>query len=56
MRHISVFQFRTAGKKFFYVWLDAPVGYFGSFKHYFKQKRRSPAEIDEFLRQAVLPK
>jgi methionyl-tRNA synthetase len=40
----------TSGKKFFYVWLDAPVGYFGSFKHYFKQEHRSQAEIDEFLR------
>ncbi|MDE2367228.1 MAG: methionine--tRNA ligase subunit beta, partial [Betaproteobacteria bacterium] len=40
----------TSGKKFFYVWLDAPVGYFGSFKHYFKQERRPQAEIDEFLR------
>ena len=40
----------TAGKKFFYVWLDAPVGYFGSLKHYFKQKRRSQAELDEFIR------
>src|SRR5687768_7055570 len=40
----------TARKKFFYVWLDAPVGYFGSFKHYFRQKNRSQAEIDEFLR------
>jgi methionyl-tRNA synthetase len=40
----------TSGKKFFYVWLDAPVGYFGSFKHYFRKKRRSQAEIDEFLR------
>ncbi|MEP6878652.1 MAG: methionine--tRNA ligase, partial [Nitrosospira sp.] len=40
----------TAGRKFFYVWLDAPVGYFGSFRNYFKKKRRSQAEIDEFLR------
>ena len=24
----------TNGSKFFYVWLDAPVGYFGSFKNY----------------------
>ncbi|MDN5753807.1 MAG: methionine--tRNA ligase [Nitrosospira sp.] len=40
----------TAGRKFFYVWLDAPVGYFGSFKNYFKQTQRSQAEIDEFLR------
>ena len=51
MPPISDFPFPAhAGKKFFYVWLDAPVGYFGSFKHYFKQKRRSQAEIDEFLR------
>lgn len=40
----------TGGKKFFYVWLDAPVGYFGSFRNYFEQKQRSQAEIDEFLR------
>ncbi|MBN9131816.1 MAG: methionine--tRNA ligase [Nitrosospira multiformis] len=40
----------TGGKKFFYVWLDAPVGYFGSFKSYFKQNQRTQAEIDEFLR------
>lgn len=40
----------TARKKFFYVWLDAPVGYFGSFEHYFKQKQQSQAAIDEFLR------
>ncbi len=40
----------TRGKKFFYVWLDAPVGYFGSFSNYFRQKQRSQAETDEFLR------
>ena len=40
----------TAGKKFFYVWLDAPVGYFGSFRNYFKNNQRSQAEIEEFLR------
>ncbi len=41
----------TRGKKFFYVWLDAPVGYFGSFSNYFEQKKkRSQADIDEFLR------
>ena len=27
----------TNGKKFFYVWLDAPVGYFGSFINYLKK-------------------
>ena len=40
----------TDNKKFFYVWLDAPVGYFGSFRHYFEKKGRSQKEIDEFLR------
>ena len=40
----------TRGKKFFYVWLDAPVGYFGSFINYFRQNKRSQADIDEFLR------
>jgi methionyl-tRNA synthetase len=40
----------TARKKFFYVWLDAPVGYFASFKNYFQKHQRTQAEIDEFLR------
>jgi methionyl-tRNA synthetase len=40
----------TAKKKFFYVWLDAPVGYFASFKNHFKRNGRSEAEMDEFLR------
>jgi methionyl-tRNA synthetase len=40
----------TGRKKFFYVWLDAPVGYFGSFRNYFKKYQRTQADIDEFLR------
>jgi len=40
----------TDGQKFFYVWLDAPVGYFGSFHHYFERTGRSQADIDAFLR------
>ena len=42
----------TGGKKFFYVWLDAPVGYFGSFRNYVAKKRTEGAAIDEaaFLR------
>ncbi len=40
----------TDNQKFFYVWLDAPVGYFGSFRNYFEKKGRSQKEIDEFLR------
>ncbi|GAB1718481.1 MAG: methionyl-tRNA synthetase [Nitrosospira sp.] len=40
----------TARQKFFYVWLDAPVGYFGSFRNYFQTHRRTEADIDEFLR------
>ena len=30
----------TDNKKFFYVWLDAPVGYFGSFRNYASGKGR----------------
>ncbi len=40
----------TNNQKFFYVWLDAPVGYFGSFRNYFEKLGRSQKEIDEFLR------
>ena len=40
----------TDNQKFFYVWLDAPVGYFGSFRNYFEKNGRSQKEIDEFLR------
>ena len=42
----------TNNQKFFYVWLDAPVGYFGSFGNYFEKSGRSQKEIDEFLRPA----
>jgi methionyl-tRNA synthetase len=38
----------TDGKKFFYVWLDAPVGYFGSFRNY-AEKKGGIAQ-DDFLR------
>ena len=42
----------TVGKKFFYVWLDAPVGYFGSFRNYVAKKQAEGVAIDEaaFLR------
>jgi len=42
----------TAGSKFFYVWLDAPVGYFGSFRNYATRRRAQGAEVDvdAFLR------
>lgn len=42
----------TNNQKFFYVWLDAPVGYFASFKN-LAEKRRSKGEtidVDAFLR------
>jgi methionyl-tRNA synthetase len=42
----------TDGSKFFYVWLDAPVGYFGSFENYVT-RRNAQGEIidlDQFLR------
>ena len=42
----------TNNQKFFYVWLDAPVGYFGSFRNYFERKGRTQKDIDEFLRPA----
>ena len=42
----------TDGKKFFYVWLDAPIGYFGSFRNYCEQLRAKGLALDpeEFLR------
>jgi methionyl-tRNA synthetase len=40
----------THGAKFFYVWLDAPVGYFASFRNYCDRAGKSQAEIDAFLR------
>ncbi len=40
----------TDNQKFFYVWLDAPVGYFGSFRNYFERKGKTQKDIDEFLR------
>ncbi|HVC12834.1 MAG TPA: methionine--tRNA ligase, partial [Burkholderiales bacterium] len=42
----------TDGKKFFYVWLDAPVGYFGSFANYAAKRNAAGAAIeqDDFLR------
>ncbi len=40
----------TGGQKFFYVWLDAPIGYFASFRNYCERTRKPPAEVDAFLR------
>ena len=42
----------TDKRKFFYVWLDAPVGYFGSFANYVKRQGASGRRIDQdaFLR------
>ena len=42
----------TGGTKFFYVWLDAPVGYFGSFANYAARRRTEGGAIDQdaFLR------
>src|SRR5690606_6799244 len=36
----------TDGKKFFFVWLDAPVGYFGSFLNYVKKQQAKGITID----------
>ena len=38
----------TNNQKFFYVWLDAPVGYFGSFKNLVS--KRPDIEIETFIR------
>ncbi|HWH49030.1 MAG TPA: methionine--tRNA ligase [Burkholderiales bacterium] len=42
----------TSNQKFFYVWLDAPVGYFGSFAHYATRLKTAgkPIDKDAFLR------
>ena len=42
----------TNGQKFFYVWLDAPVGYFGSFANYVAKQiaAGNPIDQDAFLR------
>ena len=40
----------TEGKKFFYVWLDAPVGYFGSFIHHVRSKGLDEKLLQDFLR------
>jgi methionyl-tRNA synthetase len=53
-RDAPYFGFRIPGtdNKFFYVWLDAPVGYFGSFRNYVQKQKALGNEIDEdsFLR------
>jgi methionyl-tRNA synthetase len=36
----------TDGQKYFYVWLDAPVGYFASFKNYCEQQKVKGVAID----------
>jgi methionyl-tRNA synthetase len=42
----------TDGQKFFYVWLDAPVGYFGSFANYVAKQTAAGHALDQdsFLR------
>jgi len=42
----------TNGGKFFYVWLDAPVGYFGSFRNYATRMKAqgNAVDVDAFLR------
>jgi methionyl-tRNA synthetase len=41
------FQIPGTTDKFFYVWLDAPVGYFGSFRNYIRKQQQRGVEIDE---------
>jgi methionyl-tRNA synthetase len=42
----------TDGSKFFYVWLDAPVGYFGSFQNHASRLKTQgiTVDVDAFLR------
>ena len=42
----------TDNQKFFYVWLDAPVGYFASFRNLVEKRRASgeAIDLDAFLR------
>lgn len=48
-RDAPYFGFRIPGtdNKFFYVWLDAPVGYFGSFRNYVAKRKALGHDIDE---------
>lgn len=48
-RDAPYFGFKIPGtdNKFFYVWLDAPVGYFGSFRNYVQKQRALGRDIDE---------
>jgi methionyl-tRNA synthetase len=41
------FQIPGTTDKFFYVWLDAPVGYFGSFRNYVQKQKALGIQIDE---------
>jgi methionyl-tRNA synthetase len=41
------FEIPDAPGKFFYVWLDAPIGYLASFKHYCEKNN---IDFDEFLK------
>jgi methionyl-tRNA synthetase len=41
----------TNEKKFFYVWLDAPVGYFASFTNYVHSKKLPETLLEDFLRR-----
>lgn len=44
------FEIPNAPGKYFYVWLDAPIGYMGSFQHYCEQNNQS-ALFDQFWRK-----
>jgi methionyl-tRNA synthetase len=50
-RDAPYFGFKIPGtdNKFFYVWLDAPVGYFGSFRNYVQKQKALGVDIDETI-------
>lgn len=42
------FEIPDAPGKYFYVWLDAPIGYMASFKNFCESKESNTLEFDEF--------
>jgi len=42
------FEIPDAPGKYFYVWLDAPIGYMASFKNFCESKESNALEFDEF--------
>lgn len=48
------FEIPNAPGKYFYVWLDAPIGYMGSFKN-LCDKRGDTTSFDEYWKKTPMP-